>query len=681
MGQRLSSQRRAFTALLLLLARGAGGNLVSITQRYTADPGPLVVGDRVFLYTTHDITNVSAYLMRDYSLVSSTDLVNFEDHGIVFDARSAGWGPGGAWAQQVIGPVSGASDGRGGVCSGSCFYMFWPNMLNHSYLPGSGVGIALSSTGPLGPFVDITPNKTAFMPGDDPTVFADGTGTYLCSNPGGGPFCGKLASDLVSWELPPRNLSGFSLSGPGSWFEAPWLMSLPGEAAGTPTYVLTYMCPARFADPSLGHYGQDICIATCDAANSSVPCPLGNWTVQPTPLFWNPPYDCTEPFGCSNGGGQNAHHGIFELRGRYFVAYHTRLLAAQRGIASTSYQRNVGVDAAYVDPAPGGTFLPVTATPSWLRQLAWVDPYGGAAGAALPAALMAGASDGVDTAAASDSAPIPGGGAAPRPVVFPAGSVAWTRVAGVDFGASGSNQQQQRFNARVQLGAGAQAPASLALALDEADASPAAACAIAPDSAAGWATVSCALAGPRAAGVRDAFLVADTTLAEANLLVAWWFLAGGAASGDAPPAVRVPCRSIAAKANGLLLVAPTAPGGAIAATGVPGAPGAATAALLVDNEDGTFALSFPGVGFACANATGAVLTAAAASPTDACARFTLLGTTDGSYALAATGGAGGRFVAADVSTGVLAASADDPRHAAADSARFWLTECGAPLRS
>ena len=32
-------------------------------------------------------------------------------------------------------------------------------------------------------------------------------------------------------------------------------------------------------------------MAVCNPANSTVPCPLGNYTFVQTPLQWNPPFD------------------------------------------------------------------------------------------------------------------------------------------------------------------------------------------------------------------------------------------------------------------------------------------------------------------------------------------------------------------------------------------------------
>ena len=101
--------------LLAAMVARAAADLAPFTFRYTADPAPIVVkdatapaGERVYIVTSHDLWNQTGYFMYDYSGISSTDLVNWLDHGIVFDVRNVTWGPTapgsgvvtpGAWAQ------------------------------------------------------------------------------------------------------------------------------------------------------------------------------------------------------------------------------------------------------------------------------------------------------------------------------------------------------------------------------------------------------------------------------------------------------------------------------------------------------------------------------------------------------------------------------------------------------
>ena len=55
-----------------------------ITNIYTADPAPMVSGDTLYLYTTHDEDKLinDFYTMVDWYCFSTKDMVNWTDHGI-----------------------------------------------------------------------------------------------------------------------------------------------------------------------------------------------------------------------------------------------------------------------------------------------------------------------------------------------------------------------------------------------------------------------------------------------------------------------------------------------------------------------------------------------------------------------------------------------------------------------
>jgi hypothetical protein len=694
---------------LLVPVPSATANVVPFTLRYTADPAPLFYQGRTWVYTSHDLPGATYYNMHDYSLISTTDFVNFLDHGIVFDAASATWGPKGAWAQQVLGPVSG-SDGKGGTCDEG-FYMLWPNVMNHSTDPycaevNCGVGIALSCTGPAGPFVDITPNATPFLPGDDPTIFQDtsapGMPVYACSNPGTGQaVCGQLASDMVSWAVAPRNITGTP-----HFFEAPWLMTLPttggvGANSSNSTYLLSYMCPARNeSDGAVGHYGQDICVAACDPSQSDAPCPLGNYTFSPAQLLWNPPFDCGNTFGCSTGGGGNSHHGYVTPDGgiTWYLFYHNHALGMQRGLSNIGLQRNIAVDAAYATgPSPSfpfPSFLPLSSTPNWLRQRSWVDAFTDP----VPAALMSAASNGVDTLPSTDeqgNGTWPSIPAPPRMVVFVGGGVSWTKITGVDFGSPSPGMSQQisvSLRAYFALPPGGTGGAAFGaeLLLDTlTPVTPPVVCPAPASGNASWTTIRCGVYGAPIVGVHDVYLRVDIP-AGGVFNILWWQVTGGGAgkpSGQAPPPVQVQCPAMSAKSGALLGASTSGAGTGPITVGLQASPNALTLMRLLDNEDGTYAIMLEGAAatpaaYWCAadGSQGFAVTGAATSPTEACARFRLVGTTDGSYAISAFGS--GMFVG--VTSGGdgsgLAADVSDPRNATADSARFWLSACGDPMR-
>ena len=72
---------------------------------YTADPAPLVHEGTVHLYTGHDEDDApnNRYRMHDYRCFSTTDMVNWTDHGAVLDIhRVFNWSGGDANAAQCI---------------------------------------------------------------------------------------------------------------------------------------------------------------------------------------------------------------------------------------------------------------------------------------------------------------------------------------------------------------------------------------------------------------------------------------------------------------------------------------------------------------------------------------------------------------------------------------------------
>ncbi|NLE31924.1 MAG: carbohydrate-binding protein, partial [Bacteroidales bacterium] len=56
---------------------------VIIQTKYTADPAPMVHNDTVYLYTSHDEDDAKGFKMLDWLLYTSTDMVNWTEHGAV----------------------------------------------------------------------------------------------------------------------------------------------------------------------------------------------------------------------------------------------------------------------------------------------------------------------------------------------------------------------------------------------------------------------------------------------------------------------------------------------------------------------------------------------------------------------------------------------------------------------
>jgi arabinoxylan arabinofuranohydrolase len=54
-----------------------------IQTKYTADPAPMVYNDTVYLYTSHDENDATGFKMFNWMLYTTTDMVNWTDHGII----------------------------------------------------------------------------------------------------------------------------------------------------------------------------------------------------------------------------------------------------------------------------------------------------------------------------------------------------------------------------------------------------------------------------------------------------------------------------------------------------------------------------------------------------------------------------------------------------------------------
>jgi len=157
-----------------------------IQTKFTADPAPMVYNDTVFLYTSHDENDagpgMGKFLMKDWLLYTSVDMVNWTDHGVVASLKSFAWGKqdNGAWAPQCI-----ERNGK--------FYLYCPIHMN-------GIGVLVSNS-PYGPFTDPIgkPLIKNSMDDIDPTVYIDDDGqAYLYW---GNPklYHVKLNEDMISY--------------------------------------------------------------------------------------------------------------------------------------------------------------------------------------------------------------------------------------------------------------------------------------------------------------------------------------------------------------------------------------------------------------------------------------------------------------------------------------------------
>lgn len=235
-----------------------------IQTKYTADPAPMVYKDTVFLYTSHDEDDAKGFKMMNWLLYTSTDMVNWTDHGIIASLKDFKWvtTDNGAWAPQCI-----ERNGK--------FYLYCP-------MPG-GVGIGvLVSNSPYGPFIDPIGKPLIKNSNDDidPTVFIDDDGqAYMYwGNPN--LYYVKLNEDMISY-------SGDIVrepTKPKNYQEGPWVYKRNGHY---------YMAYASTCCP------EGIGYAMSDS-------PAGPWIYKGMIM---------DPNGTSTGN----HPGIIDYKGNSYV--------------------------------------------------------------------------------------------------------------------------------------------------------------------------------------------------------------------------------------------------------------------------------------------------------------------------------------------------------------------------
>ena len=157
-----------------------------VQTNYTADPAPMVHNGTVYLYTSHDedVTVKNFFTMNDWLCYSSTDMVNWTDHGVVLSYKDFEWSRGDAWAGQCI------------YRNGKFYYYLPVNQKNG----GNAIGVAVSDS-PTGPFKDALGEPLLVGYGYiDPTVYIDDDGqAYLYwGNPN--LWHVKLNEDMISYD-------------------------------------------------------------------------------------------------------------------------------------------------------------------------------------------------------------------------------------------------------------------------------------------------------------------------------------------------------------------------------------------------------------------------------------------------------------------------------------------------
>lgn len=390
-------------------------NMPLFQTKYTADPSPLVVGDTLFLFTSHDASpedipdenekGSAGFFMYDWLLWSTTDMANWTEHGAVASLKDFPWRSrdNGAWAIQTV-----ERNGK--------YYLYAP-------LHGHGIGV-LTADSPYGPYRDPL-NKPLVWQQEhwydiDPTVYTDDNGqAYMYwGNPH--TYYAQLGDDMISLKSDITKLD-YHID---HYQEGPWFYKRDGH------YYLGYAttcCPE-----ALGYAMSD--------------SPTGPWTSKGYIM---------RPTDRDRGN----HPGIVDYKGHSYIFGQNYDLMH---LDTFEHHERRSVSATEITYNADGTIQEV---PYWLdqqpmRQLHWLNPYQRveaetmAWGYGLKTAKMGIANTGV-------VADMPSSTGRRNMYVTDINNNEYIKLRGVDFGSRGAR--------RFQLTAAAKGRCTVSLRLDGTD--------------------------------------------------------------------------------------------------------------------------------------------------------------------------------------------------------------------
>lgn len=324
----------AGTATMLAPATAEAQNPVVQTW-FTTDPAPMVYNDTFYLYTGNDADGADFFWMNEWRLYTSTDMVNWRDHGPQMSIGTFAWGDDRAWAAQVV-----ERNGK----------FYWYVCLHSKLSGGMAIGVAVADS-PIGPWKDAI-GKPLYEDGKwdhiDPTVFIDDDGqAYLYW---GNPriyYC-KLNDDMVSVKgevkLMEMTEAGFGAPNPDQrvkdkkykdcYTEGPWV-----RKAGT-KYQLIY---------AAGGVPEHIAYSESDS-------PTGPWTYKGIimPL--------------SDTGSFTNHAGVADYKGHSYFCYHTGKLPQGGG-----FGRSVAIEEFKYNA--DGSFPTILPTQEGVKPIGTFNPY------------------------------------------------------------------------------------------------------------------------------------------------------------------------------------------------------------------------------------------------------------------------------------------------------------------
>ncbi|MBO7595565.1 MAG: family 43 glycosylhydrolase [Bacteroidales bacterium] len=319
----------------MLTAAGLSAQNPVVQTWFTSDPAPMVHNDTLYVYTGHDEDNADFFWMQEWRVYSTTDMVNYTDHGSPLALETFSWADDRAWASQTI-----YRNGK--------FYWY---ICAHSKISGGmAIGVAVSDN-PTKGFKDAL-GKPLFENGSwdhiDPTVFIDDDNQAWLM--WGNPQCYylKLNEDMISYSgglgqldmteeafgAPKMNQRDSTKKYKDCYVEGPWLTKRNGK------YQLLY---------AAGGVPEHISYSVSDKITSG-----WKYAGEIMPL-------------CETGSFTN-HCGVIDYKGHSYFFYHTGKRPGGGG-----FGRSIAVEEFKYNS--DGSFPQIMPTDEGVKPIATFNPF------------------------------------------------------------------------------------------------------------------------------------------------------------------------------------------------------------------------------------------------------------------------------------------------------------------
>ena len=326
-----------------------------ISQYFGADPGVMEYNGRIYVFMTDDHLLYSNGQVKDIEYgtinclrcISSDDLVNWTDHGLINAAGSNGlckWG-GNSWAPTAC---------HKKINGKEKFFLYFAN-------GGNGIAV-LEADSPTGPWRDpigkalisrSTPNCGNVTWLFDPAVLVDDDGTGYLYFGGGVPSgqnahpktarCVKLGNDMTSIVGTPQEI------------DAPYLFEDSGIHKFNGKYYYSYCSNFSTNGNPYGLTGGAINYMVSDS-------PLGPFTYKG---------EAFKGIGAFFGTGGNNHHTFYKFNNQWYLFYHAQYLQDSMGLKGG--YRSTHIDKVTINS--DGTIQAVKGTKSGVDQVKSFDPF------------------------------------------------------------------------------------------------------------------------------------------------------------------------------------------------------------------------------------------------------------------------------------------------------------------